>query len=61
MTEIWKHIYKHNVTDQLKVLSDKKYQNDIWLNRNNPNNLVDSFVEAACMLFDDCAITDYLK
>ena len=61
MTENWKHIYKHNVTDQLKILSNKKYQKDIWLNRNNPDKLVGSFIEAACMLFDDCAITDYLK
>lgn len=61
MTEIWKRIYIENVVDILKELADVKYQKDIWLNQNNPNNLVGSFTEAACMLFDDCVIGDYLK
>ncbi|MBX9726837.1 MAG: hypothetical protein K2X09_06190 [Rickettsiales bacterium] len=61
MTEIWKRVYKDNIVGILKGLSDKKYQNDVWLNRNNPNNLVDSFTEAACMLFDDCVVKHYLE
>lgn len=61
MTEIWKRVYKDNIVDVLKELADKNYQIDVWLNRNNPNNWVGSFTEAACMLFDDCVVGDYLK
>jgi hypothetical protein len=61
MNEIWKRVYKDNIIDVLKELSDKNYQNDVWLNRNNPNQWVGSFSEAACVLFDDCVVGDYLK
>ena len=61
MTEVWKRVYKDNVVDVLKDFADKQYQYNVWLNRNNPNNWVGSFGETACMLFDDCVISDYLK
>lgn len=61
MTEIWKRIYKENVIKALKQLADRNYQNTVWLNQNNTQNLVGSFTEAACTLFDDCVIGDYLK
>lgn len=47
-----KKMYLENVIDILRDLSDKEYQINIWLNTNNPDNLVDSFVESANMLFD---------
>ncbi|MES2984590.1 MAG: hypothetical protein V4735_05320 [Pseudomonadota bacterium] len=61
MTEIWKRVYKANIINALQELADKNYQNDVWLNRHNPNHWVGSFVEAACGLFDDCVITHYLS
>ena len=56
-----KRIYKGNIVHILKGLSDREYQEGIWLNRNNPKGLADSFVEAVCMLFDDCVVGYYLK
>jgi len=53
-------IYKRNIVKVLQELADKDYQKNIWLNTNNPHNLVGSFVEAANVLFDDCVIKDYL-
>ncbi len=56
-----KRIYKGNIVHILQGLSDRDYQEGVWLNRNNPKGLVDSFVEAANMLFDDCVVGDYLE
>ena len=61
MTEIWKRIYTQNVIDCLQNLADRNYQETVWLNKNNVKNLIGSFTEACCMLFDDCVIIDYLK
>lgn len=54
-------IYLENVVHILYGLADKNYQTNIWLNTYNPKGLVDSFVESANMLFDDCIITDLLE
>jgi hypothetical protein len=54
-------IYKGNIVHILRHLSDRNYQENVWLNRNNPEGLVDSFIEAANMLIDDCVVGDYLE
>jgi len=56
-----KRIYKGNIVSILYGLSNRDYQENIWLNRNNPRGLVDSFVETVNMLFDDCVVGDYLQ
>jgi|CXWL01.1.fsa_nt_gi hypothetical protein len=56
-----KRVYKGNIVNILQGLSDRNYQERVWLNINNLEGLVDSFVEAVCMLFDDCVVGDYLK
>ena len=50
-------IYKNILIDGLKELSDIYYQKRIWLNLDNPDNLVTSFVEAANNVFDDALIS----
>jgi hypothetical protein len=55
-----KRVYKGNIVHLLRHLSDRNYQENVWLSRNNPEGLVDCFVEAANMLFDDCVVVDYL-
>ncbi len=37
----------------LVELADEQFQNDVWTGRNAPPNVMASFVEAACGLFDD--------
>jgi hypothetical protein len=54
-------IYKNNIISLLKKLTDVKYQENIWLNENNPNNIVDSFIESSNMLFDDSVVDYYLE
>ena len=54
-------IYKTNIIEGLKDLSDINYQTDIWLNKDNPDELVDSFIEAANMLFDDSSVDYYIE
>ncbi len=61
MTPMNKRIYKGNIVGLLKDLADRNYQEGVWLNRNNPEGLADSFIEAVCMLFDDCVVKDYLQ
>ena len=61
MTEIWKRIYKQNIVGILTELADKEYQMQVWLNTGRKPVMTISFIEAACMLFDDCAVGDYLK
>jgi len=61
MTEIWKRIYKENIVGILKELADKEYQLQVWLNTGRKPGMTISFVEAACMLFDDCVIGHYLR
>lgn len=61
MTEIWKRIYKDNVVGILRELADEHYQKQAWLNAGLKPVMTISFTEAACMLFDDCVIGDYLK
>ena len=56
-----KRVYKGNIVNILQGLSDRIYQERVLLNINNSEGLVDSFVEAVCMLFDDCVVGDYLK
>ncbi len=56
-----KRVYKGNIVNILQGLSDRDYQERVWLNINNSEEVVDSFVEACCMLFDDCVVGDYLK
>lgn len=55
-----KKIYKGNIVRILQGLSDRGYQERVWLNRDS-RGIVDSFVEAANMLFDDCVVGDYLE
>lgn len=45
----------------LRDLAYKQYQIDIWLNQNNPDGLVDSFVEAVIAVFDDTGVIDALR
>ncbi len=54
-------IYKENITKLLEELADKNYQERIWLNTDNPDNLVSSFIEAVNMLFDDSAVSYLLE
>ena len=61
MTEIWKRVYKDNIVGILKELADKEYQAQVWLNLGRKPVMTISFIEAACMLFDDSAVGDYLK
>ncbi len=55
------YIYIENVIEILQELSDKEYQLNIWLNTNNPNNWIGSFIDAANTLFDDCIIGSLLE
>lgn len=61
MTEVWKRIYKSNIVGILGELADKEYQLQAWLNVGRKPVMTISFIEAACMLFDDCTISHYLK
>lgn len=61
MTEVWKRVYKENIVGILRELADKEYQLQAWLNAGRKPVMTVSFIEAACMLFDDCVIGDYLK
>lgn len=56
-----KRIYKNNIVGILKELTDKNYQMQAWFNASMKPVMTISFVEAACMLFDDCVVGDYLK
>lgn len=56
-----KRVYKGNIVNILQGLSDRNYQEGVWLGKNNPEGLVDCYGEATCMLFDDCVVGDYLK
>ncbi len=56
-----KRVYKGNIVNILRGLSDRSYQERVWLNKNNLEGLVDSFVESCCMLFDDCVVKHYLQ
>jgi hypothetical protein len=42
-------------------MADKEYQLQAWLNAGRKPVMTVSFIEAVCMLFDDCVIGDYLK
>ncbi len=53
--------YKKILVQALKELADIDYQKRIWLNIDNPNKLIASFVEAANNVFDDALITDILE
>ena len=55
-----KKIYKSNILSLLEGLASEKHQRGVWLNTDNPRNLVGSFVESINMLFDDCLVGDYL-
>jgi len=54
-------VYIENVVAVLRELEDREYQVNVWLNMDNPNNLVGSFVEAVNVLFDDCIIGGLLE
>jgi hypothetical protein len=56
-----KKIYKGNIVNALNSLANRHHQERIWLNQYNPRGLVDSFIEAANTLFDDCVVGDYLE
>ncbi len=60
MNEKWK-IYKNTLIRALRDLADKQYQKNAWLNQNNPNGLVDSFVETVIAVFDDAVVIDALR
>ena len=60
MTEVLR-IYKNNVITLIKELSDKGYQERVWLNVEDESGLSVSFVEAVNMLFDDCVVEHYLE
>lgn len=54
-------IYSEILLGSLKDLSDKEYQDNIWLNKNNPKNLVSSFTESANNFLGDALIADALE
>ena len=60
MTPQWK-VYKTTLLSSLGELSDINFQKRIWLNIDNPNGLVTSFIEAANNVFDDALITEVLE
>lgn len=60
MTEVLR-VYRNNIINLLEGLASKIYQENVWLNQDNPHNLVDCFVESVNMLFDDCVVKHYLE
>ena len=54
-------ILKNYFYKNLKELSDIYYQNNIWTNQNNPNNIVSSYTEAVIGLFDDALVSESLE
>lgn len=54
-------IYKAHLMEGLKELADIQYQQDIWLNHNNPKNWVGSFDEASTAVFDDALVNRALR
>ncbi|MDX2095028.1 MAG: hypothetical protein SFW64_03720 [Alphaproteobacteria bacterium] len=54
-------IYKAHLIEGLQELADRQYQNDIWLNQNNPSHSVGSFIEAALAVFDDSLVMNALR
>lgn len=54
-------IYRGNIVGILKELADANYQQKAWLNKGLRPVITISFVEAVCMLFDDCVVGDFLQ
>ncbi|TAE34227.1 MAG: hypothetical protein EAY65_03020 [Alphaproteobacteria bacterium] len=54
-------IFKSTIMNLLHNLASLEYQQDVWLNQNNPENLIGSFVETVNMLFDDSIISYLLE
>lgn len=54
-------IYRAHLIEGLQELADRQYQQDIWLNQNNPNNWVGSFDEASNNVFDDALVMNALR
>ncbi len=54
-------IYKKILLQGLEELSDINFQKRIWLNTDNPDNLVASFIEAVINVFDDALVKDALE
>jgi hypothetical protein len=55
------YIYEETLHSCLEELSNLSYQTDIWANLNNPLNLVSSYAEATCGIFDDALVGDALE
>ncbi len=54
-------IFKNHFFESLKELSDRDYQERIWINRENPEGLTSSFTEAAIQFWDDSLVQYSLK
>jgi hypothetical protein len=54
-------IYRAHLIEGLQELADRQYQQGIWLNLNNPSNLVGSFIEAALAVLDDSLTMNALR
>ena len=54
-------IYKNNIITLIRELSDKNYQEKVWLYVQDDLGLSVSFDEAVNMLFDDSAVGYYLE
>jgi hypothetical protein len=56
-----KRVYKGNIVGILKELTDVAYQRHVWSQADRKPGMTISYVEAICMLFDDCVVGDYLE